>query len=379
VVSSSLPDARPLLSILGHHPGTSSTVLIAIGDNAQRASLLGSGADDVFEPPLQPASFREACIRLVETGQRGAPRVLVVDDDAAVRTIAKAVLELGGYEVQEANSGEAALLEAKRFRPELFLLDVMMPNMDGFALAELLRADALLGLSPIIFLSARSETQDKVKAFRAGAEDYVVKPFDASELLARVGKALSRQAKQLGASPTTQLPGADAIQSEIERRIEVASNDFVVYLDLDNLKAFNDYYGYAKANAVIRQTGDLIRDAIATKGGGGDFIGHIAGDDFVFVTHAATVDAVCIELCRRFDETIRLYYDKSDREQGYIFTQDRFGAMRQFPLMSVSIAAIDLHRGKSYAALSELSAVGKQCAKHIAGSSYVRDEHKVAT
>src|SRR5262249_10232968 len=231
-----------------------------------------------------------------------------------------------------------------------------------------------IGMAPIMFLSARGDTADKVRAFRSGAEDYMVKPFDAAELLARVAKALDRQARELGASPMTQLPGADAIQGEIERRLALGeANAVACYLDLDNLKAFNDYYGYAKANAVIRQTGDVIRSVVQRAGGPGDFIGHIAGDDFVFVTSADRADDVCHAICERFDHLIRLYYVPADRELGYIETKDRFGVQRKFPIMSVSIAAISLVRAKSYAGLAELAAVGKRNAKAIPGSSYVRD------
>ncbi len=375
VVSGSLRDARALISILDHDPDTAGTAVMALGDDHVRTALLSAGADDVFAPPLHPTTFRDACLRMVESGRRGSPRVMVVDDDGAIRTICKEVLELGGYQVQEAASGELAMVEARRFRPDLFVLDVMMPHMDGFALAEALRADPVMGMTPIIFLSAKSDTSDKVRAFRAGAEDYIVKPFDAAELLARVGKALSRQAQQLGASPTTQLPGADAIQADIEHRLENhAAQDVVGYLDLDNLKAFNDYYGYAKANAVIRQTAAIMREVVTSVGGNGDFIGHIAGDDFVFVTSNDHVDAVSREICRRFDEIILLYYARTDRERGYIECKDRFGMMRKFPLMSVSIAAISLHRSKGYAGIAELAALGKRAAKAIVGSSYVRDE-----
>jgi diguanylate cyclase (GGDEF)-like protein len=243
----------------------------------------------------------------------------------------------------------------------------------------MIRSDPAIGMAPIMFLSARGDTADKVRAFRSGAEDYMVKPFDAAELLARVGKALDRQARELGASPTTQLPGADAIQTDIERRLATGDTSAVAcYLDLDNLKAFNDYYGYAKANAVIRQTGDVIRHVVQRDGGARDFIGHIAGDDFVFITSGERADEVCRAICDRFDHLIRLYYDRADRERGYIETKDRFGVQRKFPIMSVSIAAISLTRAKTYAGLAELAAVGKRTAKAIPGSSYVRDGETMA-
>jgi signal transduction histidine kinase/DNA-binding response OmpR family regulator len=374
VVAGAMADSLALLAILEHDPDTHKTAVMVVGDGERRADLLAAGADDLLEFPIQPAMFREACMRLVESGRREAPRVLIVDDDSSIRQICREVLEIGGYQVRDAGSANAALAEARRFRPDMILLDVLMPVIDGYRCAEMIRSDPAIGMAPIMFLSARSDTADKVRAFRSGAEDYMVKPFDADELLARVAKALHRQARELGASPTTQLPGADAIQSEIERRLAIGDATAVAcYLDLDNLKAFNDYYGYAKANAVIRQTGDVIRHIVTRSGRPGDFIGHIAGDDFVFVTAADSADDVCRGICERFDHLIRLYYDPSDRTHGFIETKDRFGVQRRFPIMSVSIAAISIARAKSYASLAELAALGKQAAKAIAGSAYVRD------
>jgi DNA-binding response OmpR family regulator len=372
VVAGAMNDALALLAIFEHDPDTHKTAVMVVGEGDRRADLLGAGADDLMEFPIQPAQFREACLRLVESGRREAPRVLIVDDDSSIRQICREVLELGGYQVRDAGSATAALAEARRFRPDMIVLDVLMPNIDGYRAAEMIRADPAIGMAPIMFLSARGDTADKVRAFRSGAEDYMVKPFDAAELLARVAKALDRQARELGASPTTQLPGADAIQAEIERRIGDI-HSVACYLDLDNLKAFNDYYGYAKANAVIRQTGDVIRYVVQKFGNSNDFIGHIAGDDFVFVTSAEKADIVCRTLCDRFDHLIKLYYDPGDRGRGFIETKDRFGVMRRFPMMSVSLAAISLARTKSYAGLAELAAVGKRTAKAIPGSSYVRD------
>jgi len=375
VVASGMSDVLALLAILEHDPDTHKTAVMVVGDSERRADLIAAGADDLLDFPIQPAAFREACLRLVESGRREAPRVLVVDDDPSIRTICREVLEAGGYQVRDVGSATSAMTEARRFRPDMILLDVLMPGIDGFRTAEMLRSDPAIGMAPIMFLSARGDTADKVRAFRSGAEDYMVKPFDAAELVARVTKALDRQARELGASPTTQLPGADAIQGEIERRLAHLDGAIACYLDLDNLKAFNDYYGYAKANAVIRQTGALIREVVKRAGGPGDFIGHIAGDDFVFVTTAEQTDEVCRAICERFDHLIRLYYDPADRDRGYIETKDRFGVQRKFPLMSVSIAAISLARTKTYAGLAELAAVGKRTAKAIPGSSYVRDGH----
>ncbi|MEM9493688.1 MAG: diguanylate cyclase, partial [Myxococcota bacterium] len=158
-----------------------------------------------------------------------------------------------------------------------------------------------------------------------------------------------------------------------ERRLLQRDNDAFCYLDLDNLKAYNDYYGYAKADGVIRQIGDIIRDVIAREGRAGDFIGHIAGDDFVFITGAEQVSRVSTTICATFDRLIPLYYEKSDRERGYIETEDRYGILRRFPLMTVSVAVVtqDDEDIKGFSDLAAAAAQGKKMAKELLGSSYV--------
>jgi signal transduction histidine kinase/DNA-binding response OmpR family regulator len=380
VLSSSLADdALAVLRIVKHDPETRKSAVVVVASADDREELLRAGADEVVAKPIQPAQFREMCARLIaEAGRARAYRILVVDDDPSIRTICREVLESSGYTVREVSSGQQARSEVHRFKPDLVMLDVMMPGLDGFQTAEGLRAEPATSMVPIIFLSAKGETADKVRAFRLGAEDYVVKPFIAAELVARVRKALERRERELGASPTTQLPGAGAIEAEIERRLHAREAVAFCYLDLDNLKAFNDYYGYAKADAIIRQTADILRDVIGRIGTPGDFIGHIAGDDFVFITGEEVVDEVCSTLGSAFDRLIPLYYNKADRERGYIEAKDRFGVLRRFPIMSVSLVAVTSSGGqgkglKSYSALASAAAHGKKLAKSIEGSSYVRD------
>lgn len=371
-------DGLALVEILKHDPETRKTpvVVLTVSEDRERAQQVG--ADAYLGKPVNGPALLEAIGRLLaESGQRRR-RVLLVDDDPGIRMICRDVLESHGFLAREAGDGEAAIAEARRFRPDLILVDVMMPQMDGFTLAQRLRGDRETSLTPIIFLSARGQTADKVRAFKLGAEDYLVKPFDAAELLARVERALERRDSELGASPTTRLPGSSAIEAEIERRLRDtgAGGDFAFcYLDLDNLKAFNDYYGYAKADGVIQQTGDIVREAVARYGGPGDFIGHIAGDDFIFITTADRADAVCGAVIATFDRLVPLYYNKSDRERGYIETHDRYGVLRRFPIMSVSIACVT-RAGRQLAGHADLSLAAaelKQKAKAIAGSSYVRD------
>ena len=371
------PDPHALLEILKHDTETRQSSVLVLGQG--NLSELRRTCANVLALPVDPETFHRECNRLIEEAiAEVGNRVLIVDDDPAIRSICAEVLRHAGMSVRIAPDGMQALAEAKRFRPDLILLDVMMPDMDGFQTAAHFKADAGTAMTPIIFLSALGETSDKVKAFNVGAEDYVQKPFVSAELVARVRKTLARSDRELSASPTTQLPGGGAIEAEIGARLGDAEAVFC-YLDLDNLKAYNDHYSYAKADSIIRQTGDLIRDVVAQEGNPGDFIGHIAGDDFVFITTKDRVDAVCLTLCSAFDRLVPLYYDKVDREAGFIETKDRYDEMRRFPLMSVSIAAITNHakNNSNYSELANATALGKKIAKSIAGSCYVRDGKQV--
>ena len=252
----------------------------------------------------------------------------------------------------------------------------MMPGMDGFTLAQKLRGDRETSLTPIIFLSARGQTADKVRAFKLGAEDYLVKPFDSAELVARVDKALARRDLELGASPTTRLPGSQAIEAEIDRRLDhpAATSPSATSTSTTSRRS-------TTTTATPRPTASSCRPAtscarcVARVGGPGDFIGHIAGDDFVFITTRDHADSVCMTIIETFDRLVPLYYNKIDRERGFIETNDRYGVLRRFPIMSVSIACAT-RAGRNIVSHSDLSAASaelKQRAKAIQGSAYVRD------
>ncbi len=368
-------DGLALVEILKHDPDTRKTPVLVLSVSDDRDRAAQAGADAYLGKPVEAPPLLEAIGRLLAERGRARQKILMVDDDQGIRMICRDVLEGQGFLVRESEDAERALGEARRWRPDLVLVDVMMPGMDGFQLAQRLRGERETSLTPIIFLTARGQTADKVRAFKLGAEDYLVKPFDSAELVARVEKALMRRDLELGASPTTRLPGSQAIEHEIDRRLSSGSEWAFAYLDLDNLKAFNDYYGYAKADGVILQTGDIVREVVARCGGPVDFIGHIAGDDFVFLTTPEFCDRVAITIIETFDRLIPLYYNKVDRERGFIETNDRYGVLRRFPIMSISIACLT-RTGKiirTHSDLSSAAAEAKQVAKAIKGSSYVRD------
>ena len=168
--------------------------------------------------------------------------ILVVDDDRNLRTIIRANLEIAGYGVVTANDAAAALAFLAHEIPDLIVLDVVLPGMDGFELCRRIRRHPTCAHVPIMMLTARGETEDAVTGFEAGADDYVAKPFSPREMLARVRAKIRRVAVDSSLNPLTRLPGNLAIENEIRRRFDGHLPWAVVYIDLDNFKAFNDVY-----------------------------------------------------------------------------------------------------------------------------------------
>ncbi len=371
-------DGLRLAEILRHDPDTRRTPLLLNSSFDERQRAFRSGADAFLLRPLMVDKLLATVDSLVRgrTGQQHG-RVLVVDDDPKIGGICSEVLASLGFEVAVVGSLDEARRSLRERRPDVILLDVGLPDGDGFVFIEEIKAERASGHISVIFLSARAETASKIRALKLGGDDYITKPFDALELGARVESVLRRKEQELSASPTTQLPGSNAIEREVQRRLMARRPFAFCYLDLDNLKAYNDYYGFAKADGVVRQTGDLLREIFAQEGTAGDFLGHVAGDDFVFITAPESVDRICQRAIEAFDRIIPLYYDRQDRERGHIEAEDRFGEKRKFPIMSVSIVAV-MSDGVTHdhAELARRAADMKKRAKAIQGSVYLRSDRE---
>jgi diguanylate cyclase (GGDEF)-like protein len=307
-------------------------------------------------------------------------RVLVVDDDRNLRKIISTNLELAGFTVQTAPDGPEALEIIEDFQPDIVLLDLMMPYMDGYEVAHLIRTfpNPALANVPIIILTAKGETEDKLRGFEAGADDYITKPFGPQELLARVRAKIRRVEVDSSLSPLTRLPGNLAIESELRRRIDAEEPFAVIYIDLDNFKAFNDVYGFTHGDEAIQLLARVTVDVVRRRGTQGDFVGHIGGDDFIGVTHCDRAEEIAKEIIDEFDREIRSLYSPKDLRSGFIETRDRRGALNRFPIMTVSMAIVSNDHGQlsNYAQVGEAAAELKRYAKSIVGSVYVKDKRR---
>ncbi len=305
--------------------------------------------------------------------------ILVVDDDPDIARFVEVNLRSAGYEVSVASDGEEALEKAGSLRPDLVLLDVMMPRIDGFEVAHRLRRNPQTSNTSIIMLTAKALATDKVLGLTAGADDYIIKPFDPIELLARVKGTLRRAKEMRNLSPLTGLPGNIRIQEEIERMVREESPFAVLYADLDNFKAYNDQKGFVQGDGLIQATARILQDAVVEQAGADGFVGHVGGDDFVAVVPPDVAEDVAKRVVETFDRKIEEFYDPEDVQRGYVEVEDRKGELQRLPLAGISVGIATTmvrsfaHYGEAVSVATEM----KQYAKREPRSSYAVDRRKL--
>lgn len=306
------------------------------------------------------------------------PRILIADDDPDILDVLEITLSEENYEILKAKDGQEALNIIKTKNLDLALLDYAMPKMNGRQVCQEIKKDTLLSHLPIIMVTGKGEIRDKVGGIDAGADDYIVKPFEPKELLARIRMVLRRTERDLGANPLTRLPGNVAIMNELQARLDSKSVFSVCYLDLDKFKAYNDKYGFEHGDEVISETARIVLRTIKELGNPEDFIGHIGGDDFVVITTPSTVDTICKRVIADFDKISPKFYNPTDRKKGYILASDRQGKQQKVPLLSISIGVVsnEYRQIKHVAQIGEIGAELKSLAKRIEKSNYVKDQRR---
>jgi diguanylate cyclase (GGDEF)-like protein len=306
-------------------------------------------------------------------------RLLIVDDDRDICRYVEVNLTLEGYDVEVEHDGEAAVATALRLQPDLVLLDVMMPGLDGYEVCRRLRADPRTANTSVIMLTAKTLSADKVMGLTAGADDYIAKPFDPPELVARVSSVLRRNRQMRELSPLTGMPGNFQISYELDRLVnDPVAQWSVIYADLDNFKAYNDTYGFLRGDEAIKATARLLAQVLARHDTNPQFAGHIGGDDFVLVVGADEVEDIARDIVASFDDLAPTLYDEADAAAGFIEVKDRQGSMHRFPLMTISLGvATTAHR--RIASQWEASAIAtemKLLAKRRPGSAYELDRRR---
>lgn len=310
----------------------------------------------------------------------GGPKatILVIEDEDDIARLVGIDLAHAGYECERASSGEEGVERARELRPDLVVLDLMLPGIDGAEVCRRLRADTRTAATSIIMLTARTQSADRIAGLAAGADDYVDKPFDPEELVARVGAALRRASSLRGTSPLTGLPGNFEIQARLEERISAGEPFALLHADLDTFKAYNDHYGFVRGDAAIVFTARIIEEAVLGAGVDGAFLGHVGGDDFAIVCPPEAAVPLAEAVIASFDRAVPALYDEADRQRRSIQVTDRRGWVHTHPFLTLSIG-IATTRVRPLGSSTEAAAVAsevKELAKAEPGSTWRMDRRR---
>ena len=305
-------------------------------------------------------------------------KILIIDDSELMLKMISDILVSAGFDVVTANNGKTGIKKVREEKPDLVILDIIMPEMNGFEVCKILREDESNNLMPIIIVTAKENEEDKLVGLDIGADDYMIKPANPRELVSRVRNTLKRVDRNRWANPLTGLQGNIEIQSEINRRIARNEIFSVIYADIDNFKAYNDVYSFARGDTAIKLTADIIINSIKLYGHQDDFIGHIGGDDFIIITCSDEIDKMCEKITKDFDEKILSLYSLEDKKNKYIITKNRAGEEIKFPILSLSLVIVsnEHRRLLSHLHISEIAAELKKKAKESEGSIYIKDRRK---
>jgi PleD family two-component response regulator len=272
---------------------------------------------------------------------------------------------------------EAAAVEERVMRalPMLVVVDADSAGGAGLELCARLKADPYTAIVPLAAITNRHATDVVRSWFNAGADEVITPLFEPGEQAGRLDALVTRAARDVAVNPSTLLPGTTEIEREFTRRMELGELFAVCYADLDHFKEYNDRYSYYDGDRVIYLLSRILHDVVKGVLGKDGFVGHIGGDDFIFVLPIAAIGEVCSEILDVFDTLVPYQYNEQDRRAGYYFGKDRRGQLHRVPLMTLSIGVVtNQHRRFAHPAqVSELATEMKSYAKTQAGSVFVVD------
>jgi diguanylate cyclase (GGDEF)-like protein len=264
-------------------------------------------------------------------------KVLIAEDDGGVRKLLTRALQERHFSVESADRGDHALDMARAEGYDLILLDVTMPGMDGFEVLKRLRENTLTRLVPVIMVTGQGGLDDQIAGLGFGADDYVSKPFSMEELMARVERLVKRAAEELSASPLTRLPGSPTLEDGVRTRIAAAEPFALLYMDIDRFKSFNDAYGFAKGDRLLKRFGEILSESVSEVAPRGGLASHIGGDDFAALCPPEAAADLAHRLACRFDKEVAGFYAPADRARGFVETMDRRRTLVRTPFVTVRI------------------------------------------
>ncbi len=282
----------------------------------------------------------------------GKSRLLIVEDDVDIGNMLK--IYFGGmeYDVDVAVRGSDALEKTKQVLPHLIVLDIMLPDIDGYEVCRNLRTNMRTSHIPVIFLTQKDERSDKLQGLELGADDYITKPFDIEELKLRVQGAIKRSQQQSLTDPRSGLPSSRLIEDQLRKIIREKGWS---YLDLrvNNYESFKDVYGFVAGDDVLRFSAMLLGEVVDELGNPSDFIGHPGGDNFIIITTDDKAATIKNRIKERFNSEVQAHYNFMDRQQGFIQAPSSDGTTK-VPFMTMSIGIVS-PSSQSFADIREIT------------------------
>jgi len=269
----------------------------------------------------------------------GNARLLVVEDDVDIANMLKIYFTGLQFDVDVANRGADALEKTKHVLPHLIVLDIMLPDIDGYEVCRTLRTSTRTSHIPVIFLTQKDERSDKLQGLELGADDYITKPFDIEELKLRVTGAIRRSERESLTDPRSGLPAGRLIEEQL-RRIIREQRWSLLDVRINYFDAFRDVYGFVAGDDVLRFTAMVIGEVVDELGTASDFIGHAGGDNYIVITTEEAGAALKKRLKERFAAEVQTHYNFIDRQQGFMQAPKPDGGLEKVPFMTLSVGLI---------------------------------------
>lgn len=301
---------------------------------------------------------------------------IIDDDDKSISIFKELFKEDRGYNFISVKTHE--LEKALRNIPSLIIINEDSIDRDILELCKTIRLDEDNCITPIIVESSNIDETHRINVLKTSVEYYIAKPLNHNYLYYTIKNIMRLMYMNRRVSPLTGLPGNVQIQAELKKRLLNNEKFAVLYVDLDNFKAYNDVYGFLKGDEVIRFTAKTIVSQVHSLENNDTFVGHIGGDDFIAIVSETDYEKICQSIIAEFDKNILNFFTKDDAEKGFLEVPNRRGIIEEFPLTAISIGVVDVNPNnyKNILEIGEIGAQVKHLAKTILGSSYYVDKRK---
>lgn len=301
--------------------------------------------------------------------------IFLISPDENLLVLFNKILKDNG-EIYIFNKGRRAIEKILQTPPGLIILDSQLDDISYKEMIKLIKSENVYLQIPLILCIDETMLQEfrNISDAEFEIDDFILKPINEIEAKIRIKLTSSKASRFLDANPLTKLPGNTTIIQKIQSLIDAKKEFALGYVDLDFFKSYNDKYGFSRGDEVLMMTSRIIVNTIKEHCGADGFVGHIGGDDFVFIVPPKIAEDVCKKITKNFDEIIPYFYDPVDKRQGFIVSKNRKGEIEKFPLMAISIGVV-FNKGnlKHYGEASQIAVNLKKVAKKSPKSSYVLD------